>query len=225
MAMARTTILEPRASLVGLQLSLFSDEDFLHLESRQAEQAIADAMNAVENAVTQKNTSNLPPPEKPAMRRGRRVKEPEGPVLQLDDEGLQFFRDVGCRMLLAEMVIQTVRDMAALTDPERCQRLQQLDPQSWEELQASAQWFDTEDGRIAIQLLFPEWDHETIINRIKADPNGVINRFYAWASLAPKRLSKNEGVSGMDADTARLIGADVDVEDWGPEDSVYACRA
>lgn len=207
--------MEPQTSLASLQMSLFG-EDLSELQAREAEQAMVDA---IESAMTRGGPVDLPPAEPAKPRRTRRVAEPEGPELNLDDENLQFFWEVGCRMLLAEMVIQTVLDMAALKDAKRCARLQRVDPQSWEEVQVSAAWFDTVDGRLAVQVLFPDWDHDSIITRVKADPEGVLGRFQAWASLAPKRAAEDAG--GMDS--SRLV--DVEVGDWGSEESTYACRA
>ncbi|MDM7322660.1 MAG: hypothetical protein P3W87_005165 [Gammaproteobacteria bacterium] len=91
--------------------------------------------------------------------------------------------------LLLEMVMQTIRDMALLRDEERCLRLQRTNPEAYEDIVASSTWFDTTFGKLALQMVFPDWEPQLLVQHIQADPQGVVKRF----GRGPKGSASKEG--------------------------------
>jgi len=98
------------------------------------------------------------------------------PDLHLDDETLLYFRKIGMRDLLAEMVLQSIRDCVHSCDQARMDKLKTQSPEEFDEMQYSAKWLATNEGHLAIQMLYPDWDHFTIVRRIYEDPKGVLAR-------------------------------------------------
>jgi len=150
--------------------------------------------------------------QEPLQKRRRGASEPVGPDLDLNDERLLYFRHVGVRDLFAEMVLQSMRDMAFSKDDERMARLLDKSPEDHEEMLLSADWLATKDGQLAVQMLYPDWDHMAILKRIFQDPQGILERM---ASVGEKRTKESEAASGF-AD-AKLIGGSL----WGASVDAY----
>ena len=125
------------------------------------------------------------------QRRKSVVAEPLGPDLDLNDENLVYFRHVGVRDLLAEMVVQTIRDMIYTKDSKRMERLLKKNPEEHEGLLFSANWLSGKDGQLAVQMLYPDWDHVTILRRIEQDPQGIMDRM----TQAGERRARERSVS------------------------------
>lgn len=172
--------LDPRLSLAGLQLCLFTEGPG-DLDVRQTRQEVQRVLDAHEQQETQALRARR---EAGRRRRAAAERGDESgdidPELNLDDEDLVYFQLIGRRTLLAEMVIQSVRDLALLQDQARCERLKRKDPEGFEEIEASARWLSTVNGRLAVHLVFPDWDHDLIVQKILADPVGVLQRFESW---------------------------------------------
>lgn len=235
---------DPKVSLVGLQLTLFDDWDAYSTEQQAqiaweracgAHEASChgaldlslDAMPRVVFDAEGQASSKVEPAVHDHDGGGHdaQAEQDEGAhdpdQFMTDEQAMRFFIEEGRRLLLAEMVIQSVRDMAAMQDAERCERLRRTDPETLEEIQASAQWLDTTNGHIALQMLYPDWDHRAIVQRIKQDPQGVVDRFVAWASLAPKKRSTDDDLPDYSFGSAPVDLGGYDVAD---DDMGYVCR-
>lgn len=190
---------EPRFSLAGLRLSL-TGEDPEHLNEARAEEILIEAIQEswddswddsqdiwdieinddlreswgeyVEHAKERGAT----------FRSASSAREDHGMVVW-DDEDFRFFKVIGIRSLLAGMLLQSIRDMVALQNQQSSGDVKDI-----EEICTSAQWIDTQDGRMAIKMLFPNFSEDEIILRIKTNPEEALKRFSAWASMNPDPL-------------------------------------
>lgn len=127
-----------------------------------------------------------------AKPRKRRSEEDTGPDLRLDDENALFFAEIGCRKLLTEMVLNTLRDIVALRDQARVERLSKLNPEVIEEMRMSAEWLKQPNGMLAIQIMYPDWDHASILANVYEDPEGVLRRFDRGIAAAKESADSAE---------------------------------
>ena len=137
-----------------------------------------------------------------------------GPELNLNDETLLYFRKIGVRDLLAEMVLQSIRDCVYSQDAARMERLKAQNLEDFDELMCSADWLHTKEGQLAIQMLYPDWDHVTIVRRIYEDPAGVLARM----SAAGMRRHQ-ENLAGFDESSiSDASGFSERLDSWGDAD-------
>ena len=189
-----------------LQLSLFDSQPEA-VEAEQVHEMVQRALAYFEipqGTDKQNDVQQTLPPEEDLQdsqhgqdppKHSARAADDGGPMLDLDDESCEFFRQIGCRMLLTEMVVQSIRDMVLVRDGVRAERLKAKNEAEWEEVSASAAWLKGPLGRRAVQVLFPDWDHEAIIRRIDEDPQGVLKRFESWGSVSA--AAREQGLSSF----------------------------
>lgn len=147
-------------------------------------------------------------------RKGDPYQEPLGPDLALNDETLFYFRKVGVRDLFAEMVLQSIRDIMYSRDEPRMEKLQRINPEEYEEMMFSAEWLSTKEGHLAIQMLYPDWDHVTIVRRIYEDPKGIISRMSAAGARRHQEAMDGFGEVPL-SDDSGFAGR---LETWGDAD-------
>lgn len=202
----------------GLQLSLFGPRPE-EVEAEQAHEMVQQALayfDSTQGAAEHDEAQMLllaPNPQHDLPKRSPMSPDDGEAQLELDDESCEFFRQVGCRMLLIEMVVQSVRDLVLVRDEARAARLKAKSEVEWEEVATSAAWLKEPFGRLAVQVLFPDWDHEAIIRRIYEDPQGVLKRFESWGAVSA--AAREQGLSTMSlaghVDWSRL---DLDEPSW-----------
>jgi len=172
---------DPAENRMQLQMSLFGeDPDDVGDVGGRTGQAAGGNHNGTVNGATQGLGDDLETAIHSGtgapLKRRQPAPEPLGPDLELNDERLLYFRHVGMRDLFAEMVVQSIRDMSYSKDEARMTRLLSKDPEGHEEMLSSAGWLSTQDGQLVIQILYPDWDHVTILKRIHQDTQGILER-------------------------------------------------
>lgn len=214
---------DPAQNRLLLQLSLFGeypddvdDADDQRGQAEAADEVAADLGDDLEVAIH----SGAGEP----LKRRHPTPEPIGPDLDLNDERLLYFRHIGVRDLFAEMVVQSIRDLVYSKDEIRMARLLSKGTDEHEEMLFSAGWLDTNDGQLAVQILYPDWDHVTIVRRIHQDPQGILERM----TQAGERRAR-DAASGF-ADASLSGGSDVYAriddrsDDWSDTDVSGECH-